>query len=104
MVPDWLGAGCGMRCWRSPRSRLYLTDTAALSIGAGVAARTFVSPQAGVNLPSETGLKSLTAALARWSPWVIGSALSLLMFWVDFTHSDGGSLDGKAFWGRDFVN
>lgn len=43
-------------------------------------------------------------ALARWSPWVIGSALSLLMFWVDFTHSNGGSLDGKAFWGRDFVN
>ena len=35
---------------------------------------------------------------------MIGSALSLLMFWVDFTHSDGGSLDGKAFWGRDFVN
>ncbi|MGI8611465.1 MAG: glycosyltransferase family 87 protein [Sphingomicrobium sp.] len=46
----------------------------------------------------------MTAALARWSPWVIGSALSLLLFWVDFTHSDGGSLDGKAFWGRDFVN
>ena len=46
----------------------------------------------------------MTAGLTRWLPWVIGSALSLLLFWVDFTHSDGGSLDGKAFWGRDFVN
>ena len=44
------------------------------------------------------------AALGRWSPWVVGSALSLLLFWVDFTHSSGGKLDGKAFWGRDFVN
>jgi hypothetical protein len=57
-----------------------------------------------VDLATRTGPESLTAALARWSPWVIGSALSLLLLWVDFTHSDGGSLDGKAFWGRDFVN
>ncbi len=35
---------------------------------------------------------------------MIGSALSLWMFWVDFSHSAGGSLDGKAYWGRDFVN
>ena len=35
---------------------------------------------------------------------MIGSALSMLLFWVDFTHSSGGALDGKAFWGRDFVN
>lgn len=47
---------------------------------------------------------SPTAALARWSPWLVGSALSMLLLWVDFTHSAGGSLDGKAFWGRDFVN
>ncbi|HEU4704406.1 MAG TPA: glycosyltransferase family 87 protein [Sphingomicrobium sp.] len=46
----------------------------------------------------------MIAALGRWSPWLIGSALSLWMFWVDFSHSVGGSLDGKAFWGRDFVN
>ncbi|MEO6255751.1 MAG: glycosyltransferase family 87 protein [Sphingomicrobium sp.] len=46
----------------------------------------------------------MTAALGRWSPWVIGGALSMLMFWVDFTHSVGGRIDGKAMWGRDFVN
>jgi hypothetical protein len=42
--------------------------------------------------------------LARWSPWVIGAALSLQLLWVDFTHSAGGKLEDKAFWGRDFVN
>jgi hypothetical protein len=46
----------------------------------------------------------LTATLARWAPWVIGGGLSILLFWVDFTHSSGGSIDGKAVWGRDFVN
>lgn len=35
---------------------------------------------------------------------MIGGALSLLLFWVDWTHSSGGSIDGKAYWGRDFVN
>ena len=35
---------------------------------------------------------------------MIGSALSLLLFWVDFSHSAGGKLEDKAFWGRDFVN
>jgi alpha-1,2-mannosyltransferase len=54
-------------------------------------------------LPSRD-VSRLTAALVRWSPWVIGSALSLLLFWVDFTHSVGGKLEDKAFWGRDFVN
>jgi len=55
-------------------------------------------------LPLEDQSNSLTAALRRWSPWVIGGALSMVLFWVDFTHSAGGSIDGKAFWGRDFVN
>ena len=42
--------------------------------------------------------------LTRWAPWVIGGALSILLLWVDFTHSSHGSIEGKAFWGRDFVN
>ncbi|MBA3512729.1 glycosyltransferase family 87 protein [Sphingomonas sp.] len=57
-----------------------------------------------MDLPERAASSRLIGALARWSPWVIGSALSLLMFWVDFTHSDDGNLDGKAFLGRDFVN
>jgi hypothetical protein len=48
--------------------------------------------------------KLIAKALGRWSPWVVGGALSLFLFWVDFTHSAGGSIEGKAFWGRDFVN
>jgi alpha-1,2-mannosyltransferase len=41
--------------------------------------------------------------VGRWWPWVIGSLLSLQLFYTDFTHSVGGNLEGKAFWGRDFV-
>lgn len=40
----------------------------------------------------------------RWWPWIAGSLLSLQLFYTDFTHSQGGRLEGKAFWGRDFVN
>ena len=43
-------------------------------------------------------------AAGRWWPWVVGSLLSLQLFYTDYTHSDGGRLEGKAFWGRDFVN
>jgi len=57
-----------------------------------------------MQLPTRDRSTSLTAALGRWSPWVAGSALSMLLFWVDFTHSTGGKLEDKAFWGRDFVN
>lgn len=57
-----------------------------------------------MQLPTQDKSLSLTAALRRWSPWVFGGALSLWLFWVDFTHSSGGRLDGKAFWGRDFIN
>jgi hypothetical protein len=57
-----------------------------------------------MQLPTQDKSLSLSAALRRWSPWVFGGALSAWLFWVDFTHSSGGSLDGKAFWGRDFVN
>lgn len=57
-----------------------------------------------MDLPGRSLSSRLIAALAKWSPWVLGSALSLLLLWVDFTHSAGGSLDGKAYWGRDFVN
>ena len=55
-------------------------------------------------MPIEDKAFPLGRAIAGWSPWVVGSALSLLLFWVDFTHSVGGKLEGKAFWGRDFVN
>ena len=57
-----------------------------------------------MHLPTRDRSNSLTAALARWSPWVIGAALSMQLLWVDFTHSVGGKLEDKAFWGRDFVN
>ena len=57
-----------------------------------------------MQLPDRDESLSLTAALARWSPWVVGGALSMILFWVDFTHSVGGKLEDKAFWGRDFVN
>ena len=50
------------------------------------------------------GSRNFAVALGRWLPWVIGGALSLQLFWVDFIHSDGGRIDGKAVWGRDFVN
>ena len=43
-------------------------------------------------------------AAGRWWPWVVGSLLSLQLFYTDFTHSVGGNLERKAFWGRDFVN
>ena len=43
-------------------------------------------------------------AARRWWPWIVGSLLSLQLFYTDFTHSQGGRLEGKAFWGRDFVN
>lgn len=42
--------------------------------------------------------------MGRWLPWLVGGALSLQLFYTDFTHSNGGALEGKAFWGRDFVN
>ena len=42
--------------------------------------------------------------IGRSWPWVVGSLLSLQLFYTDYTHSDGGRLEGKAFWGRDFVN
>lgn len=42
---------------------------------------------------------------ARWWPWIVGSLLVVQLFYTDYIHSAGGSLDnGKAFWGRDFVN
>lgn len=44
------------------------------------------------------------AGLWRWAPWVWGSALCLLLFRTDFIHADGIRLEGKAVWGRDFVN
>jgi hypothetical protein len=40
----------------------------------------------------------------RWWPWIVGSLLSLQLFYTDFTHAVGGNLERKAFWGRDFVN
>ena len=43
-------------------------------------------------------------AAGRWWPWVVGSLLSLQLFYTDYTHSSGGRLEGKAYWGRDFVN
>ena len=55
-------------------------------------------------MPGQDQARALRASLGRWSPWVVGGALSLLLFWVDWTHSSGGSIDGKAYWGRDFVN
>jgi alpha-1,2-mannosyltransferase len=47
---------------------------------------------------------SVRRAAGRWWPWIVGSLLSLQLFYTDYTHSDGGRLEGKAFWGRDFVN
>ena len=44
-----------------------------------------------MQLPLEDQSNALTAALRRWSPWVIGGALSMVLFWVDFTHSVGGA-------------
>ena len=44
-------------------------------------------------------------AAARWWPWIVGSLLVVQLFYTDYIHADGGSLDnGKAFWGRDFIN
>ena len=43
-------------------------------------------------------------AIGRWLPWLAGGALSVQLFYTDFTHASGGALEGKAFWGRDFVN
>ncbi|HEX6218106.1 MAG TPA: glycosyltransferase family 87 protein [Sphingomicrobium sp.] len=54
---------------------------------------------AGDALPSR-----IRRAAGRWWPWIVGSLLSLQLFYTDYTHSDGGRLEGKAFWGRDFVN
>ena len=42
--------------------------------------------------------------IGRWLPWLIGGALSLQLFWTDYTHARGLNLEGKAVWGRDFVN
>ena len=46
----------------------------------------------------------LRHAAGRWWPWVIGALLSLQLFYTDYLHTDDGRLEGKAFWGRDFVN
>ena len=53
----------------------------------------------GDGLPSR-----IRRTAGRWWPWVVGSLLSLQLFYTDYTHSSGGRLEGKAFWGRDFVN
>ncbi|HET7709300.1 MAG TPA: glycosyltransferase family 87 protein [Sphingomicrobium sp.] len=53
---------------------------------------------AGEGLPSR-----IRRAAGRWWPWVVGSLLSLQLFYTDFLHSNHGWIDGKAFWGRDFV-
>jgi hypothetical protein len=54
---------------------------------------------------AERGLASrIGHGIGRWWPWVVGSLLSLQLFYTDFTHHVGGNLERKAFWGRDFVN
>jgi hypothetical protein len=53
---------------------------------------------------ADGGLTSfIRRGIGRWWPWMVGSLLSLQLFYTDFTHSTGGNLEGKAFWGRDFV-
>ena len=49
-------------------------------------------------------LHRLSAALGRWLPWIIGGALSIQLFRIDFIHSQAGRIGGEAIWGRDFVN
>lgn len=46
----------------------------------------------------------LRQGIGRWWPWIVGSLLSLQLFYTDYIHSVGGNLERKAFWGRDFVN
>ena len=49
-------------------------------------------------------MRQVGRAIAKLLPWLAGGALSVQLFWVDFTHARGLSIEGKAVWGRDFVN
>ena len=91
-----------------PLFRRSLAARRALSTAAGASVRPAILPyrrSEGRNWRARISTGGDRQVGGRWWPWIARSPLSLQLFWTDFTHSFGGlSLEGKALWGRDFVN